>query len=180
MRHEPYPPSEQGILMGDSSLSIRCKPPYSLQHRACPPRSALIHIFFHWLKKKKKDKTRKKERRKGGEKAHRGRQAEGKWLISPLIRMDVGSCRGFGNKVHVARERKVCFLFVVTEESEGWDGGAGRSDWWEEDTQRGQHTLSVVTVHVITGRREADKLRRTTWGHYYCTDLLLMIEEDCF
>ena len=66
MRHEPYPPSEQGILMGDSSLSIRCKPPYSLQHRACPPRSALIHIFFHWrlTKKKKKEKRKKKERKK--------------------------------------------------------------------------------------------------------------------
>ena len=68
MRHEPYPPSEQGILMGDSSLSIRCKPPYSLQHRACPPRSALIHIFFHWRltkKKKKKEKRKKKKESRG-------------------------------------------------------------------------------------------------------------------
>lgn len=40
------------------------------------------------------------------------------------------------------------------EEQEGQTDG--------RETQRGQHTLSVVTVDVITGHREADKLRRTT------------------
>lgn len=39
-----FEPASQG---DSSSHSIGCKPPCSLQLRACPPRSALTHIFLH-------------------------------------------------------------------------------------------------------------------------------------
>lgn len=63
--------------MGDSSLSNRCKPPYSLQLRACPQRSAVIHIF-------------PLEDGERGGKTDRG----GKLFISRSMEMDIVLSRG--------------------------------------------------------------------------------------
>lgn len=81
--------------MGDSSLSVRCKPPYSLQLRACPPRSAVIQIVSLEV---------------GG----RGKKGTGGEEIINLPFYKHGYCHvlGLDNKLHVIWKRKHVFSLV--------------------------------------------------------------------